>query len=56
MTPQAVSSQLERLTDRGIAATRRNGNHVHSRISDPCLPALLDQGVCLAEDAVERTW
>src|SRR6266508_5403269 len=53
MTPQAVSNQLQRLIDRGILAARRNGNSVYYRISDPCVPALLDQGLCLAEDSQE---
>jgi len=54
MTPQAVSNQLQRLIDRGILAARRNGNSVYYRISDPCVPALLDQGLCLAEDSQEQ--
>ena len=54
MTPQAVSNQLQRLADRGILGARRNGNSVHYRISDRCVPALLDQGLCLAEDSQEQ--
>jgi DNA-binding transcriptional ArsR family regulator len=54
MKPQAVSNQLQRLVDRGILANRRNGTNVHYRIVDPCVTALLDQGLCLAEDARER--
>ena len=54
MTPQAVSNQLQRLVDRGILGARRNGNNVHYRIVDPCVTALLDQGLCLSEDARER--
>ena len=54
MTPQAVSNQLQRLVDRGILAARRNGNSIHYRISDPCVPVLLDQGLCLAEDSQEQ--
>ena len=55
MTPQAVSNQLQRLVDRRIVAARRNGNSVHYRITDPCVPALLDQGLCLVEDSLTRT-
>ncbi|MHC4447664.1 MAG: ArsR/SmtB family transcription factor [Planctomycetota bacterium] len=51
MTPQAVSNQLQRLVDRGILGSRRNGNQVFYRIIDPCVTALLDHGLCLAEDA-----
>lgn len=54
MKPQAISNQLQRLVDRGILAFRRNGNQVHYRVLDPCVVALLDRGLCLAEDAEER--
>jgi DNA-binding transcriptional ArsR family regulator len=51
MKPQAVSNQLQRLVDRRILASRRNGANVYYRIVDACVPALLDRGLCLAEDA-----
>ncbi len=54
MKPQAVSNQLQRLVDRGILASRRNGSNIHYRIVDPCVPSLLDQGLCLLEDAKDR--
>lgn len=54
MKPQAVSNQLQRLADRGILGSRRNGLQIFYRIIDPCVPALLDQGLCLTEDARER--
>lgn len=54
MKPQAVSNQLQRLVDRGILGARRNGNNVLYRIVDPCVTMLLDQGLCLSEDARER--
>jgi DNA-binding transcriptional ArsR family regulator len=54
MKPQAVSNQLIRLVDRGILGSRRNGNNVYYRITDPCVANLLDQGLCLMEDAKER--
>lgn len=54
MKPQAVSNQLQRLAARGIVEARRNGNQILYRILDPCVPALLDQGLCLAEDAANR--
>ncbi len=50
MTPQAISNQLRRLVDRRIVATRRQGNHIHYRIIDPCVPGLLSLGLCLAEE------
>lgn len=49
MTPQAVSNQLQRLVDRGILASRRNGNNVLYRVADPCVPVLLEHGLCLVE-------
>lgn len=51
MKPQAVSNQLQRLVGRGIVSSRRNGTQIHYRIVDPCVPSLLDQGLCLTEDA-----
>jgi DNA-binding transcriptional ArsR family regulator len=51
MSPQAVSNQLGRLVDRRILAARREGNNVLYRVVDPCLPALLELGLCLAEEA-----
>jgi ArsR family transcriptional regulator, lead/cadmium/zinc/bismuth-responsive transcriptional repressor len=50
MKPQAISNQLQRLADRKILATRREGNHVFYRIVDPCVPTLLFRGICLVED------
>ncbi|GIW86396.1 MAG: transcriptional regulator [Isosphaeraceae bacterium] len=54
MKPQAVSNQLQRLADRGIVESRRDGLQIHYRIVDPCVVSLLDQGWCLAEDARSR--
>lgn len=54
MKPQAVSNQLQRLVDRGILGCRRDGNRVRYRLVDPCVPGLLDEGLCLAEDAARR--
>ena len=52
--PQAVSNQLQRLVDRGILGSRREGNSIHYRIVDLCVSSLLTQGLCLTEDAEER--
>ncbi|MHC4108809.1 MAG: ArsR/SmtB family transcription factor, partial [Planctomycetota bacterium] len=54
MRPQAVSNQLQRLADRGIVDSRRDGLQVFYRITDPCVPELLDRGLCLLEDERER--
>ena len=56
MKPQAVSNQLQRLTDRGIVESRREGVQIYYSIVDPCVLTLLDQGWCLAEDAKTRTF
>ena len=54
MKPQAISNQLQRLTGQGILSARRNGTNIYYRIVDPCVPMLLDQGLCLSEDAAAR--
>ena len=55
MKPQAVSNQLQRLSDLGIIASRREGNNIHYRLVDLCVQALLDQGLCLMEEANLRS-
>lgn len=55
MKPQAVSNQLQRLSDLGILASRRDGNSIHYRLVDLCLRSLLDQGLCLMEEVSERS-
>jgi DNA-binding transcriptional ArsR family regulator len=49
MKPQAVSNQLQRLVDRGILASRRAGTSIYYHIVDPCVPVLLERGLCLTE-------
>ncbi len=56
MKPQAVSNQLQRLADRGIVEARREGLQIRYSIVDRCVPALLEQGWCLAEDAQGRSF
>ena len=55
MKPQAVSNQLQRLLDRGIVGSTRNGNNIHYRIADPCVPILLERGICLIECTERRS-
>ena len=50
MKPQAVSNQLQRLADRRIVASRRAGSRLFYRVADPCVPGLLDLGMCLLEE------
>jgi DNA-binding transcriptional ArsR family regulator len=49
MKPQAVSNQLQRLVDRGILGSRREGNNIFYRVVDPCVPVLLERGLCLID-------
>lgn len=46
-TQQAVSNQLQRLADQRIVHARRDGQRVFYKIIDPCVPGLMDLGVCL---------
>jgi DNA-binding transcriptional ArsR family regulator len=55
MTPQAVSNQLQRLSDLGILASRREGNSIFYRLVDLCVKGLLLQGWCLMEEANVRS-
>ncbi len=55
MKPQAVSNQLQRLSDLGILASRRDGNSIYYRLVDLCVRSLLDQGMCLVEEVSERS-
>lgn len=50
MKPQAVSNQLQRLVDRRIVASRREGSRLFYRIADPCVTGLIDLGMCLLEE------
>ena len=54
MSMQAVSNQLQRLTDQGILIARRDGNRSYYRIIDPCVPGLLELGICLVEESQHR--
>lgn len=49
MKPQAVSNQLQRLTDRGILASKRTGINIYYRVVDTSVVSLLDRGLYLRE-------
>ena len=51
MKPQAVSNQLQRLSDLGIISARRDGNNIHYRVVDRCVSGLLEQAWCLMDEA-----
>jgi ArsR family transcriptional regulator, lead/cadmium/zinc/bismuth-responsive transcriptional repressor len=55
MKPQAVSNQLQRLSDLGILSSRRDGNSIYYRLEDFCVRSLLDQGLCLMEEVSDRS-
>jgi ArsR family transcriptional regulator, lead/cadmium/zinc/bismuth-responsive transcriptional repressor len=46
-TQQTVSNQLQRLADQRIVHARRDGQRMLYRIIDPCVPGLMNLGVCL---------
>lgn len=50
LKPQAVSNQLQRLLDRRVLASRRQGNNVYYRIVNSCVTDLLDRGLCLVDE------
>ncbi len=54
MKPQGVSNQLQRLSDLGILASRRDGNNICYRVVDLCVRSLLDQALCLMEEVRVR--
>ena len=54
MKPQAVSNQLQRLTDLGVISSRRDGNNVIYKLVDLCMSGLLEQGLCLMDEAGGR--
>lgn len=47
---QSVSNQLQRLADQRIVHARREGQRALYRIIDPCVPGLMDLGVCLLSE------
>ncbi|MGQ9920958.1 MAG: ArsR/SmtB family transcription factor [Desulfobacca sp.] len=54
MKIQAVSNQLQRLADQGFVAARRDGQNIFYRINNPCLPEILEHGLCLLETTSRR--
>lgn len=54
LKPQAVSNQLQRLVDRSILGTRRDGSNIYYRVIDPCVRVLLERGMCLIQCCPER--
>jgi len=55
MSVQAVSNQLQRLADQRILEARRDGNSAYYRIIDPCVPGMIELGICLVEENARRS-
>lgn len=55
MKPQAVSNQLQRLSDLGILSSRREGTTIFYRLEDRCVQGMLEQGWCLMEETGHRS-
>lgn len=53
MTPQAVSNQLQRLADRNLVASRRDGTSIYYRLVDRRVAELFERALCLLEDVDE---
>lgn len=51
---QATSNQLQRLVDQGFLCSRRDGARVLYRIADPCVPEILDRGLCLIDEGAAK--
>ena len=49
MKVQAVSNQLQRLADQGFVEAKREGQNIFYHIKNPCLPSILEYGLCLLE-------
>ena len=54
MKPQAVSNQLQRLSDTRMVASRREGNNIFYKVMNGCVAPLLDLGLCLMEDENQK--
>lgn len=54
LTPQAISNQLQRLVDKNIVRSRRQGTFIYYRLVDPTMTDLLDRGLDIAKKHVLR--
>ena len=55
MKVQAVSNQLQRLAHQGFIEAMRDGQNIFYRIKNPCLPGILEYGLCLLGAIKERS-
>lgn len=56
MSAQAVSSHLQKLSLSGIVGSRRDGTFIYYQVIDPCVPILLDRGLCLLEERESKVF
>jgi DNA-binding transcriptional ArsR family regulator len=54
LKPQAVSNQLQRLSDLGIVSSRRVGKNILYSLVDLCVRSLLEQALCLMREAASQ--
>lgn len=54
MKPQAVSNQLQKLSDTRMVTSRRVGNHILYRVMNVCVAPLLDLALCLMSDVSQN--
>ena len=54
MKPQAVSNQLQRLSDTRMVSSRREGNNIYYKVMNGCVAPLLDLGLCLMDDENQK--
>lgn len=50
MSVQAVSNQLQRLTEAGVVDCQREGVQAFYRVIDPCVPVLIERAWCHVEE------
>ena len=44
---QSVSNHLQRMADQNFVGTRRDGNRIYYRLTDPCVGGVMELGLCL---------
>lgn len=55
MKPQAVSNQLQKLSDTRMVTSRRAGNHILYRVMNACVAPMLDLALCLMSDESQNS-
>lgn len=55
MKPQAVSNQLQKLSDTRMVTSRRVGNHILYRVMNECVAPLLELALCLMSDVSQKS-